>query len=1019
MMNDMESAPDGQPTSDEQLWAAYVESGKPESLGTLFHRRAPDLARLAAALTQSPSDVDDLVQETFVAAIRSATSFRSENRLMPWLCGILCNRIRSWRRTRSTSAMTDIPMEAPPAAALLRQELHRELERALDTLQPPYREVVLLHLNDDLTSVEIGERLQRQPATVRKQLSRGLDALRVALPTGLASGLFTQANVAQIWPRIASAAEATTNSVAAVAGATVLRRGAGLWGRLAALTLVAGTAAGAFTFWNRPVTPALQSGPDLTSTVLQAPRLAPTASESQGQSTRSETPPAPTESLAWTRTLLIPVRFRDDSPAAGVTMALTPDISGPRSGQTLRDRKTTTVDKDGYATFHSLTPGSYSFSEVSQGATQSVSVSGGSQIDVLVDALIVDGPFHYEGTVVDRDQRPLAGATLWTSAGGDLAAWTTPVATTDDLGRFRVSLCVRSPRLFATYPGLEASVVYKVLTERQAKIALQDQSRTVPIQVVDELGNPLEGALCTLTRSARLEDRIDLSHHAVLRAVTDSSGRCEIPDASRATSFLAVHAPGHAVSHMASIDAIPPAGLIVACERGATVTVQVVDAHGRPAPGIVVQRTDATETIPVHLRSLTQMVGKTDQAGQLTLLHCPTGPSTFHFLRETQLPTRRGTPAVLAVKSVNVPTTGLLVEASVPEDYVLVGTVVDARGQPLAGWHVQATPAWLQNPEVARFRTIPAITDSNGRFAIHDVGTSIQRLSVSDPKQFEQDPNDFPQLVITAQASQNPVRCVVPERTCHEVIGLVAPGTRVTVIQLTSDVGRRIPVSDGRFSISLAEDDYALRLGGVDVDGYDGNSYVMPLSVRGPVDLGFLERRPAAALTVTLPPGATSARCVLRGIGNVYYKSRPDGASHMFSGIAPGTYELETSALEIPARRQAVVVTPGENHVEIETPRAPVRQVCLQVVSDVASCPTPTEGLSILLTDSAGAGLVHTSVRMKQEDSTYSARFLTGLVAGSYCLLTESSRGGSCRLTFDVEPGDDVLVVRAVLKYTR
>ena len=193
------------PQSDEVLFESFRSRRDVEALTVLFHRRAEELLRLAMFLAPRPSDAEDLVQATFLSAISRATTYRPEHRVMSWLCGILTNHARMLRRAERRAAPTgeNTPHDTPhvdddPVDQALRAELRQALSSGIAALAEPYRSVLALHLRHGFNSAEISARLDRPAATVRKQMERGLDQLRGALPLGLATGLLAQLSPAQI-----------------------------------------------------------------------------------------------------------------------------------------------------------------------------------------------------------------------------------------------------------------------------------------------------------------------------------------------------------------------------------------------------------------------------------------------------------------------------------------------------------------------------------------------------------------------------------------------------------------------------------------------------------------------------------------------------------------------------------------------------------------------------------------------------------------------------------------------------
>ncbi|MFN9705172.1 MAG: RNA polymerase sigma factor, partial [Planctomycetota bacterium] len=203
------------PRSDEDLFRIYSDGGDCQALGVLFHRRSTELLRIAAFLAPRPTEAEDLVQATFLSAIAHADQFRRDGRVMSWLCGILTNHARMLRRTerrRAPEARDQVAED--PADAALRNELQAALGRSISELPEPYRSVVKLHLEGGLDSAEIGERLHRPAATVRKQIERALDRLRLALPLGLVAALTARVDAAALARNAADAAQFVARSPA-------------------------------------------------------------------------------------------------------------------------------------------------------------------------------------------------------------------------------------------------------------------------------------------------------------------------------------------------------------------------------------------------------------------------------------------------------------------------------------------------------------------------------------------------------------------------------------------------------------------------------------------------------------------------------------------------------------------------------------------------------------------------------------------------------------------------------------
>ena len=139
------------------------------------------LQRIARSLVSDPGAADDLVQDTWVAALRRRGDGLRDRRA--WLKRLLVHRIA--RRYRGESARkareaTQARDEALPSSAELceRAELQRLLGEAMLALEEPYRTSVMLRFLEGLTPAEIAERQGLPANTVRWRLRQGIEAIR-------------------------------------------------------------------------------------------------------------------------------------------------------------------------------------------------------------------------------------------------------------------------------------------------------------------------------------------------------------------------------------------------------------------------------------------------------------------------------------------------------------------------------------------------------------------------------------------------------------------------------------------------------------------------------------------------------------------------------------------------------------------------------------------------------------------------------------------------------------------------
>lgn len=129
---------------------------------------------------------DDIVQDTFVEAMRSAHTFRGESALATWLCAIARRRVarhfEAERRQSQARAELEPVASGGPAGAgadlVLEVDDQDELVRALGRLPVLHRQVLVLKYLDGLAVSEIAADLGRTAVQVQSLLQRARDGLR-------------------------------------------------------------------------------------------------------------------------------------------------------------------------------------------------------------------------------------------------------------------------------------------------------------------------------------------------------------------------------------------------------------------------------------------------------------------------------------------------------------------------------------------------------------------------------------------------------------------------------------------------------------------------------------------------------------------------------------------------------------------------------------------------------------------------------------------------------------------------
>jgi len=142
---------------------------------------------LARWLTRNDHDAQDVVQESYLRALKFFGGFRGGDG-RAWLLTIVRHTCYTWlRQNRRDEPLTDLdeelrPESGPdPEARLLRTADHQLLRQALEALPAEFREVVILRELEGLSYKEIAEIANLPLGTVMSRLARARQRLQQAL----------------------------------------------------------------------------------------------------------------------------------------------------------------------------------------------------------------------------------------------------------------------------------------------------------------------------------------------------------------------------------------------------------------------------------------------------------------------------------------------------------------------------------------------------------------------------------------------------------------------------------------------------------------------------------------------------------------------------------------------------------------------------------------------------------------------------------------------------------------------
>jgi RNA polymerase sigma-70 factor (ECF subfamily) len=180
-------------TNDEQMVERAL-SGDPEAFGEIVRRWERRIFALSYGMLGREEDARDATQETFLAAFRNLRGFRGEAKVSSWLHRIAVNQCITRQRrakVRGETALEDeaernaavfaLPTDASPARSAETVERSQAVRRAVGSLPPDLRQVVVMKEFEELTFQQIADALEIPLSTVKSRLYTALRQLQMRL----------------------------------------------------------------------------------------------------------------------------------------------------------------------------------------------------------------------------------------------------------------------------------------------------------------------------------------------------------------------------------------------------------------------------------------------------------------------------------------------------------------------------------------------------------------------------------------------------------------------------------------------------------------------------------------------------------------------------------------------------------------------------------------------------------------------------------------------------------------------
>ena len=180
--------------SDEEIILSY-KNGNREALKNIIDRYTSNIYNFTAKTTNK-NDATDITQEVFIKVWKNIKKFdETKASFKTWIFTIAKNSTTDFLRKKKSIVFSDIQKnkdevtfeenimseEILPDEALQKLEDAENLNRTLEKLRPEYREVLILHYQEEMTFEEIGKILNKPLNTAKSTHRRAVLELKKLL----------------------------------------------------------------------------------------------------------------------------------------------------------------------------------------------------------------------------------------------------------------------------------------------------------------------------------------------------------------------------------------------------------------------------------------------------------------------------------------------------------------------------------------------------------------------------------------------------------------------------------------------------------------------------------------------------------------------------------------------------------------------------------------------------------------------------------------------------------------------
>jgi RNA polymerase sigma-70 factor (ECF subfamily) len=189
----MESRPVNPERAVDQKLVEKAQKGDKKAFGMLVEKYQRRLTRLLSRMVRDQSEIEDIVQDSFIKAYRAINNFRGDSAFYTWLYRIGINTAKNYlvKLGKRPKAMNDVEIEdienfedaqdlrnlETPESSMMSSQIIISVNQTIESLPDELKEAISLREMDGLSYEEISDLMNCPVGTVRSRIFRAREAI--------------------------------------------------------------------------------------------------------------------------------------------------------------------------------------------------------------------------------------------------------------------------------------------------------------------------------------------------------------------------------------------------------------------------------------------------------------------------------------------------------------------------------------------------------------------------------------------------------------------------------------------------------------------------------------------------------------------------------------------------------------------------------------------------------------------------------------------------------------------------